>query len=84
MCGHYLVEPTACTPASGREKGQVENQVGWCASGGQIYVTPDFAAFRDPETAAWLDKYYSIDEDWQSEDRRRLLDVARIAAVRCR
>ena len=28
MCGHYLVEPTACTPASGWEKGQVENQVG--------------------------------------------------------
>ena len=24
MCGHYLVEPTACTPASGWEKGQVE------------------------------------------------------------
>jgi transposase len=22
MCGHYLVEPTACTPASGWEKGQ--------------------------------------------------------------
>ena len=28
MCGHYLVEPVACTPASGWEKGQVENQVG--------------------------------------------------------
>jgi len=28
MCSHYLVEPTACTPASGWEKGQVENQVG--------------------------------------------------------
>ena len=28
MCGHYLVEPTARTPASGWEKGQVENQVG--------------------------------------------------------
>ena len=27
-CGHYLVEPTACTPAAGWEKGQVENQVG--------------------------------------------------------
>jgi transposase len=32
MCGHYLVEPVACTPAAGWEKGQVENQVGWCAS----------------------------------------------------
>ena len=28
MCSHYLVEPVACTPASGWEKGQVENQVG--------------------------------------------------------
>jgi transposase len=28
MCDHYLVEPVACTPASGWEKGQVENQVG--------------------------------------------------------
>jgi transposase len=27
MCGHYLVEPVACTPAAGWEKGQVENQV---------------------------------------------------------
>jgi transposase len=28
MCSHYLVEPVACSPASGWEKGQVENQVG--------------------------------------------------------
>lgn len=28
MMSHYLIEPTACTPASGWEKGQVENQVG--------------------------------------------------------
>ena len=28
MLSHYLVEPTACTPSSGWEKGQVENQVG--------------------------------------------------------
>jgi transposase len=28
MCNHYLVDPVACTPASGWEKGQVENQVG--------------------------------------------------------
>jgi transposase len=27
LCNHYLVEPTACTPAAGWEKGQVENQV---------------------------------------------------------
>ena len=28
MCSHYLIEPVACTPASGWEKGQVERQVG--------------------------------------------------------
>ena len=28
MCSHHLVEPRACTPAAGWEKGQVENQVG--------------------------------------------------------
>ena len=28
MCSHYLFEPIACNPASGWEKGQVENQVG--------------------------------------------------------
>ena len=27
MCSHHLFEPIACTPASGWEKGQVENQV---------------------------------------------------------
>lgn len=28
LSSHYLFEPVACTPASGWEKGQVENQVG--------------------------------------------------------
>jgi transposase len=28
LMSHYLVEPTACTPGAGWEKGQVENQVG--------------------------------------------------------
>ena len=28
LANHYLFEPVACTPASGWEKGQVENQVG--------------------------------------------------------
>jgi transposase len=27
MAGHYMVEPTACSPAAGWEKGQVEHQV---------------------------------------------------------
>lgn len=36
MLSHYLVEPTACTPAAGWEKGQVENQVG--SVRGQVFV----------------------------------------------
>src|SRR5271156_5250266 len=28
MCSHHLVDPVACTPAAGWEKGQVGNQVG--------------------------------------------------------
>ena len=27
LCSHYLIEPVACTPGSGLEKGQVEKQV---------------------------------------------------------
>ena len=45
--------------------------------GGQICVTPDAAAFRHPDTSPWLDKFYSVNDEWQSEDRRRLLAFAR-------
>ncbi|MGE4480594.1 4-hydroxyphenylacetate 3-hydroxylase family protein [Acidocella sp.] len=45
--------------------------------GGQICVTPDAAAFADPETAAWLEKFYTINEEWVADDRRRLLAFAR-------
>jgi hypothetical protein len=31
LCGHYLVEPVACTPAAGWEKGQ--SLMGWMAPG---------------------------------------------------
>ncbi len=45
--------------------------------GGQICVTPDHASFVDPEIKPWLDKYYSVNEDWQAEDRRKLLAFGR-------
>jgi 4-hydroxyphenylacetate 3-monooxygenase len=45
--------------------------------GGQICVTPDFGAFENPETKPWLDKFYSINENWVAEDRRKLLAFAR-------
>jgi len=45
--------------------------------GGQVCVTPDYAAFEDPESGRWLQKYYSINDDWQADDRRKLLSYAR-------
>jgi 4-hydroxyphenylacetate 3-monooxygenase len=45
--------------------------------GGQICITPDKAAFDAPETKPWMDKYYSINESWVAEDRRKLLAFAR-------
>ena len=45
--------------------------------GGQICVTPDAAAFADPETKPWLDKFYSVNDAWLAEDRRKLLAFAR-------
>ncbi len=51
MCGHYLVEPTACTPASGWEKGQVENQVGLVR---ERFFTPRLKVASYEELNAWL------------------------------
>ena len=45
--------------------------------GGQICVTPDFASFTNPETEPWLQKFYTINEDWKADDRRKLLAYAR-------
>lgn len=45
--------------------------------GGQICVTPDAASFRHPETKPWMDKYYTINDEWVAEDRRKLLAFAR-------
>ena len=45
--------------------------------GGQICITPDFACFQHSESGKWMDKFYSIDENWVAEDRRKLLVFAR-------
>ena len=45
--------------------------------GGQICVTPDKAAFEHAETKPWLEKFYTINDQWVAEDRRRLLAFAR-------
>ncbi len=51
MCGHYLVDPVACTPASGWEKGQVENQVGLVR---ERFFTPRLRFKTYEELNAWL------------------------------
>ena len=51
MCSHYLVEPTACTPAAGWEKGQVENQVGLAR---ERFFTPRLRMKSYEELNAWL------------------------------
>ena len=51
MCGHYLVDPVACTPASGWEKGQVENQVGLVR---ERFFTPRLRFKTYNEMNAWL------------------------------
>jgi 4-hydroxyphenylacetate 3-monooxygenase len=45
--------------------------------GGQICVTPDVAVFEDPETAPWMEKFYTINEAWSADDRRKLLAFGR-------
>lgn len=51
MCGHHLVDPVACTPASGWEKGQVENQVGLVR---ERFFTPRLRFKSYDELNAWL------------------------------
>ena len=51
MCSHFLIEPVACTPASGWEKGQVENQVGVVRT---RFFTPRLRVKSYEELNAWL------------------------------
>ena len=45
--------------------------------GGQICVTPNVADFEAEATRPWLEKFYTVNENWVAEDRRRLLAYAR-------
>jgi transposase len=51
MCSHYLVDPVACNPASGWEKGQVENQVGLVR---ERFFSPRLRVKSYDELNAWL------------------------------
>lgn len=45
--------------------------------GGQICVTPNVAAFEAEGSAPWMEKFYTINDDWVAEDRRKLLAYGR-------
>ncbi len=51
MGSHFPVDPVACTPASGWEKGQVENQVGPVR---ERFFTPRVWVKSYHELDAWL------------------------------
>jgi transposase len=53
LMNHYLIEPIACTPAAGWEKGQVENQVGNVR---EWLFTPRLAFADFTELNAWLEQ----------------------------
>jgi hypothetical protein len=70
MYGHYLVEPTACTPAAGWEKGQVENQVGLVR---ERFFTPRLRVASYEELNAWLlDRCIAYAKAHQHPERREL------------
>lgn len=84
MLSHYLTEPTACTPAAGWEKGQVENQVGNIR---EWFFTPrlkyaDLNSLNDHLMASCLDlagrrkhpeqKEHSISHVFEQEERMAL------------
>ena len=75
MCSHFLVQPVACTPASGWEKGQVENQVGLVR---ERFFTPRLRFNSYEELNAWLlDKCVAYTKAHRHVDQpeRRIWDV---------
>jgi 4-hydroxyphenylacetate 3-monooxygenase len=45
--------------------------------GGQLCVTPNVATFEASGTKGWMDKFYSLNQNWMADDRRKLLAFAR-------
>jgi 4-hydroxyphenylacetate 3-monooxygenase len=45
--------------------------------GGQICITPNAKAFDSQGSGEWLNKFYSLNDQWQADDRRKLLAFAR-------
>jgi hypothetical protein len=77
MCSHYLVDPVACTPASGWEKGQVENQVGLVH--GRFFTPRLRFKTLDELNASLLDKCIAYAKAHRHPPRRRRRGVRRAA-----
>jgi 4-hydroxyphenylacetate 3-monooxygenase len=45
--------------------------------GGQICVTPNSASFSASGACEWLEKFYTLNDNWLAEDRRKSLAFAR-------
>ena len=45
--------------------------------GGQVCVTPGAASFEGEGSGGWLRKFYALNQNWRSDDRRKILAFAR-------
>jgi 4-hydroxyphenylacetate 3-monooxygenase len=57
--------------------GDCRDRMGRELCGGQICVTPNAASFATPGAPEWLEKLYTLNDNWLAEDRRELLAFAR-------
>jgi transposase len=78
MANHYMVEPTACSPASGWEKGQVENQV-QTARGRLFQPRLRFASIE--ELNGWLEAECRRWADMHRHPEQKELTVAQAWAA---
>ncbi|WP_238242209.1 IS21 family transposase, partial [Methylobacterium isbiliense] len=85
LCSHHLVEPTACNPCAGWEKGQVENQVR-TARNRFFKPVPRFESLDDlnhwleERCRAWartaahpVQKHRTVQEVFEAEERPALI-----------
>ena len=78
MAGHYMVEPTACSPAAGWEKGQVENQV-QTARGRFFQPRLRFASLE--ELNGWLEAECRRRAEMHQHPEQKELTVAQALAA---
>jgi hypothetical protein len=78
MASHYMVEPTACSPAAGWEKGQVENQV-QTARGRFFQPRLRFASIE--ELNGWLEAECRRWADMRQHPEHKELSVAQVWAA---